>query len=203
MRRLATRRSLLALAAAAGALTLAACDRSQAAEGAMSLGKADAPITVVEYASPTCSHCAVWNETVFPQFKKKYIDTGKVRYELREFLTPPQPVAAAAWLTARCAGDDKYFGVVDGVFRAQDEMFRTQDWRGTLLRVAQSAGMTEERFNACVTDKAGLEALAKRVEAGIDAGVSSTPTFLVNGQKLEGEQTLAQMDTAIAAAGKK
>jgi protein-disulfide isomerase len=198
-----TRRALLALTAAAtAAFALAGCDRSEAAAGAMTLGKADAPVTVVEYASPTCSHCATWNETVFPAFKKKYIDTGQVKYELREFLTPPAPVAAAAWLTARCAGPDKYFGVVDGIFRAQPEMFRTQDWRGTLLRVAQTAGMTEQQFNACVSDKAQLEALQSRVQAGIDAGVESTPTFLVNGKKLEGEQSLAALDAAIAAAKK-
>lgn len=197
-----TRRALFALAAVcASGLALAGCDKSQAAD-AMTLGKADAPITVVEYASPTCSHCARWNETVFPTFKRKYIDTGQVRYELREFLTPPNQVAAAAWLVARCAGPDKYFGVVDGVFRAQPEMFRTQDWRGTLLRVAQTAGMTETQFNACVTDQAALEALTKRVEAGIDAGVESTPTFVVNGKKLVGEQTMAQLDAAIAEAKK-
>jgi protein-disulfide isomerase len=81
-------------------------------------------------------------------------------------------------------------------------MFRTQDWRGTLLRVAQTAGMTEQQFNACVSDKAQLEALQSRVQAGIDAGVESTPTFLVNGKKLEGEQSLAALDAAIAAAKK-
>lgn len=198
-----SRRALLAFTAAAtAALALAGCGQSQAADGAMSLGKADAPVTIVEYASVTCSHCATWNEQVFPALKRKYIDTGKVRYELREFLTPPNEVAAAGWLVARCAGPDKYFGVVDGIFRAQPEMFRTQDWRGTLLRVAQTAGMTEAQFNACVTDRAQLEALTKRVDAGLKAGVESTPTFLINGKKLEGEQSLAAMEAAINAAAK-
>jgi protein-disulfide isomerase len=192
-----TRRILLA---AAAVLALGACNKTDAATGEMSLGKANAPVTVVEYASVTCSHCATFNEQVFPAFKEKYVDTGQVRYVFREFLTAPAEVAAAGFLVARCAGPDKYFGVVDAIFRAQPEMFRTQDWRGTLLRVAQSAGMTEAQFNTCVSDQEALKAVAQRTEAAVKAGVNATPTFLVNGVKMEGEQTLAQLDKAIAAA---
>lgn len=191
----------LALAALA-ALSLTACSKTDAATGEMALGKASAPVTVVEYASVTCSHCAAFNEQVFPAFKKKYVDTGQVRYVFREFLTAPPEVAAAGFLVARCAGPDKYFGVVDTLFRSQEEMFRTQDWRGILLRTAQSAGMTEERFNACVNDQDALKAVADRTDAAVKAGVNATPTFLVNGKKLEGEQTLAALDAAIAAAKK-
>ena len=195
-----TRRLMLA---AAAALSLAACSKTDAATGEMAMGKTTAPVTVVEYASVTCSHCARFNEQVFPAFKAKYVHTGRVRYVLREFLTPPNEVAAAGFLIARCAGPEKYFNVVDAIFRSQEEMFRTQDWRGTLLRVAQSAGMTEQQFNACVSDQAQLKALSDRMEAGVKAGVTATPTFFVNGKKLEGEQTLAQFDAAIAAASKK
>jgi protein-disulfide isomerase len=191
------------LVAAGAALALAACSKTDAATNEMALGKATAPVTVVEYASVTCSHCATWNETVFPAFKAKYVDTGQVRYVFREFLTSPPEVAAAGFLVARCAGPDKYFSVVDSIFRAQPEMFRTQDWRGTLLRVAQSAGMTEAQFNACVSDQKALAAVSKRTDDAVKAGINATPSFVINGKKLEGEQTLAQLDAAIAAAKQK
>jgi protein-disulfide isomerase len=159
---------------------------------------------MVEYASVTCSHCAVFNNEVFPEFKKKYIDTGKVHYTFKEFLTPPAEVAAAGFLTARCAGKDKYFGVVDSIFHAQQEMFTTGDMRGSLLRVAQSAGMTEEQFNKCITDEAGLKALNERVEKAVrDDKVTATPTFVINGKKVkEGEISLAELDAAVAEASK-
>src|SRR5688572_8278560 len=112
-----TRRLALTLAAAAA--LLAACGQgggdAQVASDDMVMGKADAPVTVIEYASVTCSHCANFNATVFPAFKAKYVDTGQVKYVLREFLTPPVPIAAAGFLIARCAGPDKYFGVVDAI----------------------------------------------------------------------------------------
>ena len=125
-----------------------------------------------------------------------------MHYTFKEFLTPPVEVAAAAFLTARCAGKDKYFSVLDAVFKAQNEMFTTGDMRGVLLRVAQSAGMTETQFNACITDEAALKALNARVEkASRDEKITSTPTFLINGEKMkEGEATLAEFDAAIAAA---
>ncbi len=196
------RRTVLAAGVAlAAAAALAGCSQSDAATGDMAVGKADAPVTVIEYASVTCSHCATFNEEVYPAFKAKYVDTGQVRYVLREFLTAPAEVAAAGFLTARCAGDDKYFAVVDSIFRAQPEMFRTQDWRGTLLRVAQSAGLTETQFNACINDADAIKALNARVEQGIKDGVDATPYFLVNGKPLAaGEKTLAQLDAAIAEA---
>lgn len=196
------RRNLLVAALAlAGATALAGCNKSGGANGDMSMGSADAPVTVIEYASVTCSHCASFNEEVFPAFKAKYIDTGQVRYVFREFLTAPAEVAAAGFLTARCAGDDKYFGVVDAIFRSQPEMFRTQDWRGTLVRVAQSAGLTEAQFNACINDADALKALDARVQQGVKDGVDGTPYFIVNGKALpSGEKTLAQLDAAIAEA---
>jgi protein-disulfide isomerase len=170
----------------------------------MSLGKADAPVTVVEYASVSCSHCARWNKDVFPAFKAKYIDTGKVRYVFREFITPPPQLAAAGFLLARCAGKDKYFGVLDQVFHAQDEIFRTGDIRTPLVAIAAQAGMTEQAFNACVSDEKALNALNSRVEKwATSAKITGTPTFDVNGKRLDGEQTMATFDAAIAAAAKK
>jgi protein-disulfide isomerase len=188
-------------------LTLAACDKIGAMTGAhtavtaddMALGNANAKVTVIEYASATCPHCARFNNDVFPGFKAKYIDTGRIHYVFREFLTPPPEVAAAAFLTARCAGKDKYFSVLDAVFKAQAQMFASGDIKGTLLGIAQSAGLTEAQFNACINDDAALTALHNRVQSYADKdGIDSTPTFVVNGKKLVGEQTEANLDKAIA-----
>lgn len=201
-------RRLLLIAAAGASLMLAGCGGGGGANAVsaedMTLGNPEAPVTVVEYASVTCSHCATFNETTFPQFKAKYIDTGKVHYVFKEFLTPPEQVAAAGFLIARCAGEDKYFTVIDALFRGQQEMFQSGDMRGGLLRVAQSAGMTEEQFNACVQDEAALKALNERVEKAIrQDGIQATPTFVVNGKKVkEGDISMAELDAAIAEASK-
>lgn len=201
-----SRRLLIAVAAIAG-LSLAGCNKGGAggaSAGDMSLGPADAKVQVVEYASASCSHCARFNNTVFPAFKAKYIDTGKVHYTLKEFLTPPEEVAAAGFLVARCAGKDKYFTVLDAIYKNQAEMFQTQDYRGVLLRIAQSAGMTEDQFNKCVSDPDALKALNARVQKAInDDKITGTPTFVVNGKQVAtGEVTLDQLDAAIAAAAK-
>lgn len=200
-------RRLLIAAAAIASLSLAGCNKGGAggaSAGDMSLGPADAKVQVLEYASASCSHCARFNNTVFPAFKAKYIDTGKVHYTLKEFLTPPEEVAAAGFLMARCAGKDKYFTVLDAIYKNQAEMFQTQDYRGVLLRIAQSAGMTEDQFNKCVSDPEALKALNARVQKAInDDKISGTPTFVVNGKQVAtGEVTLAQLDAAIAAASK-
>jgi len=185
-------------------LSLAACGQGKGGavtDDEMTMGKADAKVTVIEYASASCSHCAAFNANVFPAFKAKYIDSGKVKYVFREFITPPAELAAAGFLTARCAGKDKYFSVLDGVFRSQEEIFRTGDMRSPLVRVAKSAGMTEEQFMTCVSDEKALKALAARVEKyGKLDNITGTPTFIINGKKLDGEQNLAAFDTAIAAA---
>jgi protein-disulfide isomerase len=203
-----SRRLLIAAVAVAG-LTLAGCNKGGAnapAKGDMSLGDPNAKIQVTEYASASCSHCARFNNTVFPAFKAKYVDTGKVRYTLKEFLTPPEEVAAAGFLVARCAsgGDPKkYFAVLDAIYKNQGEMFQTGDFHGVLLRIAQSAGMTEDQFNKCVSDPDALKALNARVQQAIKDGVQATPTFFVDGKKVgEGEMSLEKLDAAIAAASK-
>src|SRR3954453_22484718 len=200
-----SRRLLIAAVAVAG-LSLAGCNKggaSGASAGDMSLGPADAKVQVVEYASASCAHCARFNNEVFPAFKAKYIDPGKVHYTLKEFLTPPEEVAAAGFLVARCAGKDKYFTVLDAIYKNQAEMFQTGDFRGVLLRIAQSAGMTEDRFNKCVSDPEAIKALNARLDAGKKDKITGTPTFFVNGKKVgEGEVSLAQLDAAIAEAAK-
>ena len=202
-----TRRLLTAVALTASlGVALAGCDKKESVSADdMSLGNANAKVTVVEYASASCIHCGRWNNEVFPAFKAKYIDTGRVHYVYREFLTEPVQVASAAFLMARCAGKDKYFSVLDSVYHSQEEMFTTGDYRGVLLRIAQSAGMDEAQFTSCVTDEKALKALNARVEKyQADAKITGTPTFVINGKKAGGddggEQSMAQLDAAIAAA---
>lgn len=190
------------LVLAAAVSLLAACGQGGGGSAVSSddnaMGPANAKVTVVEYASVTCPHCARFNEEVFPAFKAKYVDTGQVRYVFREFLTPPVPVAAAGFLIARCAGKDKYFSVVDALFHSQNEMYQSGDPRAVLFRIGQSAGLTDQQITACISDDKGLAALQKRVDAATnDAKINATPTFVINGKKLEGEQTMAQLDAAI------
>ena len=191
----------LVIAAAAIGLATACGGKSSttAAEGDMDLGNPNAPVTLIEYASATCSHCARFDRDVFPTLKARYIDTGKIHYIFREFLTPPVPVAAAAFVLARCAGKDKYFQVVEAVFRSQDEMFATQDSRTPLLRIAKSMGMTEDKFNACLSDSAALDGVQKRMDRGVtEDKIEGTPTFLVNGKQVAtGETTLDVLAKAI------
>lgn len=199
------RRTVLAgsaiLGLGASSLLLSACGNGAGqtvTADDMSLGKADAPVTVIEYASLSCGHCAKWNKEVFPAFRTKYIDSGKVHYVFREFITPPPELATAGTLLARCAGKDKYFSVIDAVFHGQEEIAQTGDIRGVLLRVAQSAGLNEDQFMACVSDEKALADLNARVEKYAKEGqIEGTPTFFFNDDKYsQGEMTLAQMDAA-------
>jgi protein-disulfide isomerase len=196
------RRTLLALGASTFAL--AACKGGSGAAVTaedMSLGDANAKVTVVEYASLSCGHCAEWNKTVFPEFKAKYIDTGKVRYVFREFITAPPQLAVAGTLMARCAGKDKYFTVVDAVFHGQEEIFRTGDIRGVLLPIAQSAGLSEEAFMACVSDEKAINALNDKVQKyAAEAKIEGTPTFFFNDDKYGNGLTMTQIDEAYAKA---
>ena len=170
------------------------------APGEMSLGDPHAPITVVEYASVGCPHCAVWANEVFPVFRQKYVDTGRVRFVFREMLTGNPTLAAAGFLTARCAAPDKYFQVVDDVFAQQTQI--GQEGIAALERIADHAGLTHDRFAACLQDAAALKALNERTQADAAAhGVTGTPTFFVGDQRLDGEQTLDDLDVAIARAG--
>lgn len=206
------RRLLLATVTAG---LLAACNQAGAAGGGkmtapeIAIGNPNAKVTVVEYASVTCSHCARFSQEVFPQFKKKYVDTGRVRYVFRELLTPPEQLAAAGFLIARCAGPSKYLSVVDSLFRTQATLFQTQDARAWLYNTAKSAGLNEAQVKACVEDEAALKALNDRVQTASDKEkISGTPTFLFNGKKVEGqtiagqpynggELSLAQLDAVL------
>lgn len=204
MRSLITRVTLVAALAA----SLAACGPKGAKVTAedMTLGNPNAKVTVIEYASVACPHCAKWNEEVFPAFKAKYIDTGKINYVAREALTGEPTLANAGAMLARCAGKDKYFQVTDALYHAQKNIFQTGDIRGELLTIAQAAGMSEAQFNSCLSDENAAKS-AERIDKQMKADkIQGTPTFIVNGKKVGGEDggeaTLAQLDAAIAEASK-
>jgi protein-disulfide isomerase len=168
-----------------------------------SMGDPKASVKVVEYASVACPVCGRWYREVFADFKKKYIDAGKVYYTFREMLVgdgAEQSMAAAGFLLARCAGRDKYFNVVDAVFKNQDDIYK--DPHAGLLKVALANGLDEKRFDACVNDAAALQALNNRVQSYVTvAQVNATPTFVINGAGMEpGYHSLAELDAAIAAA---
>ena len=168
----------------------------------MTLGNPKAKIEVVEYASLSCPHCAHFNDTIFPTLKSKYIDTGKVRYTLKEMLTEPMNVAAAGFLTARCAGPEKYFTVVDQVFRSQPR-WTSGNIKPIFQEIAAANGVDEAKFNACILDQAAFNAINARAERAAEQdGVNSTPTLFINGKKIETPQSPAELDAAIAAAAK-
>ena len=149
-------------------------------------GNVDAAVTVVEYASIVCGHCANWHSTVYPDFKKKYIDTGKVLYVFRPFPTSPQELADAGHLIAECAAEEKYFDNINLQFERQKQIFEMAgkgQAREAYISVAKSAGLSEEEFLACMTDEETRAAYKAVVEGGLDAGVTGTPSFFINGNK--------------------
>jgi len=165
------------------------------------LGNPKARVRMEEYASLSCTHCARFNNEVFPAFKAKYIDTGKVAYVLREFITPPEQVAVAGFLLARCVAPSKYYAVVDDMFSRQAKIYETRDLKGPLMEAGKAAGLSEAAVGACLQNQKALDALTTRVQASIDAGITSTPTFMFNGVKVkEGEMTLKELDAAYSAA---
>ena len=169
------------------ALTLASCGggSKSVVDGDMALGAAEgAKVTVIEYASVTCPHCATWQEQTWPAFKAAYVDTNKVRYVFRELPTGPVNVAVAGFMIARCAGEDKYFDVIHAIMKSQDEWVTGTNPRDSLIRIAGENGMDEAAFTRCVTDPAGISALEARVKAATDAGVINTPSFFVNGNRV-------------------
>jgi protein-disulfide isomerase len=174
----------------------------KAAPGDMSLGDPKAPVHVVEYLSLSCSHCATFHTEVFPAFRAKYVDTGKVYYTVRELLTAPAQVAAAGFLMARCNGGSRYFTIVDQVFRSQTRWTAGQI-KPIFLEIAKANGLTEAQFEACLIDEQANNALGRRLEyaTGVDK-VTGTPTFFVNGVMLQVGHvpSLAELDAAIAKA---
>lgn len=148
------------------------------------LGSADAPITVVEYASVACGHCANWHESVWPDLKSRYVDTGKVRYIYREFPTGNVSLATVGHLLANCAGDDKFFGMIGVQMKRQSQLLGAGSRvKEEYVALAKSAGMSEADFDACMSNQDQIDRLNTIADDGSNAGVTGTPTFFVNGQK--------------------
>ncbi len=152
--------------------------------GEMSEGSEDAPVTIVEYASMTCPHCARFHNTVYPKLKEKYIDTGKVRLIMREF--PLDRLALAAAMLARCADKKQFFSLTTVLYKQQPVWARSKDPATELFKIVKLAGFTEEKFNTCLQDKKIAQGVVDVKNTGIKFQVQSTPTFFINGIKLNG-----------------
>ena len=166
----------------------------------MALGPANASVTITEFASMTCPHCAAFNETVFPKIKSEYVDTGKVRYVFREF--PLDIKAAAGSMLARCIAKDdagKYFAVVDMLFRQQNDWV-IKNTTETLTRIGKQAGLSQQAVEDCLKDQALLDKIAADQKYASDVlKVDSTPTFFINGEKIKGETSFEEFDKRIKA----
>ncbi|MES1203808.1 MAG: DsbA family protein [Pseudomonadota bacterium] len=172
----------------------------------MEIGDPKARVRLVEYASLTCPHCAAFHADVWPKLKANYIDTGKIRFAFREFPTPPQEVALAGFQLARCGPQPdatRYFAVVDVLFDQQQAIFAGMEkgaLREELLRIAKAAGISEEAFEACVTDPEGGKRVSATVAKAEKLMVKGTPTFFLNGvQQNESVLTYAGMAKALDA----
>jgi protein-disulfide isomerase len=160
-------------------------------DGDIVLGSEKAPVTIIEYASMTCPHCAHFSTATFPELQKRYIDTGKVRFIFREF--PFDALAAAGFMLARCAGKDKFMPVVETLFSKQSE-WMVQKPVPALMGIAKQFGFTQESFDKCLANQKVLDAIQDvRDRASEKLGVNSTPTFFVNGKKLVGDQSIDAM----------
>jgi protein-disulfide isomerase len=159
----------------------------------MALGPQDAAVTITEFASMTCPHCAAFNEQVFPKIKSEYIDTGKIRYIFREF--PLDIKAAAGSMLSRCIANGdapKYFAVTDMLFRQQNDWV-VKNTTETLTRIGKQAGLTQQQVEACLKDQALLDKIAADQKYASDVlKVDSTPTFFINGEKIKGETSFEE-----------
>ncbi len=149
------------------------------------IGSADAPVTIVEYASVVCPACANWANTVYPDLKQKYIDTGKVRYIYRPFPTSPQQLADAGHMIALCSGDDKFLTSIKYQFERQPQimaMAREGKAREAYLNIAKLSGLSAEEFEACLVNEEIQKEYADVVKGAMDIGITGTPGFVVNGE---------------------
>ncbi len=164
----------------------------------MALGPANATVTITEFASMTCPHCAAFTEKVFPKIKSEYIDTGKIRFVFREF--PLDIKAAAGSMLARCIAKDdagKYFAVIDMLFRQQNEWV-LKNTTETLIRIGKQAGLSQQQVEDCLKDQALLDKIAADQKYANEVlKVNSTPTFFINGEMVKGETSFEEFDKRI------
>ena len=160
------------------------------------MGNADAPVTIIEYASMTCPHCATFHTDTLPTLKQKYVDSGKVRFIFRDF--PLDQIALQAAQIAECSGKDRYFGVIDVIFRTQAQWAASKEPMAELGKTLRIAGITEADIKTCLADqKLATEIVGER-QGGEKAGVDSTPTLFINGQRWNGARSVAALDEALA-----
>lgn len=195
-----TRRAAVAGFSLIALTACGAADTSNAQEGTpgsselaltdITLGDADAPITIVEYASWTCPACLQFHNDVIPMLKADYVETGQVKFVFREFPTPPANISVAGFALARCAGEDRYYDAIDDLFAAQTNVLNLArsggDIEGALRAVASSYGIEGDGFNDCLSNKDVTYAIGESVMKGDSQGVNSTPTVFLNGEKLQG-----------------
>jgi len=159
-------------------------------------GPPDAKVTIIEYASLTCSHCAAFHKETYPALKERYIDTGKVRYVLREF--PLDPLATAGFMLARCDGDSKYYAIVDMLFQQQRAWAFTDKPLDALRQMMRQAGFSQEKFDSCLRDQKLYDAVNTVKNRGMEAfKVDSTPTFFINGQRFAGNMSIDELEKII------
>ncbi|GGY42129.1 DsbA family protein [Parvularcula lutaonensis] len=174
--------------AAAQPQTIAAPEGSMAAEE-MVIGDPDAPLTVIEYASVTCPGCAAFHERVFPTIKEEFVDTGKVKFVYREFPTPPERLAFAGFILARCAatnaGPEAYYGMVDALYKRQQSWVRGPNTGEELRNIAAQAGLAGEQFDQCFQREDIRDAIIENVEMGREAGLRGTPSFIIDGKQVD------------------
>lgn len=194
MKRILTTAALAAVLAAGGSWILSpsaqpplgAAGAQEAASPVvdMTLGQADAPVEIIEYGSFTCPHCAAFEETVFPQIKENYIDTGKVKFTFREAYFNKYDMWAS--LMARCGGEMKYFGIVDMIYSTQNEWARQSSEQGVadaIRKMGLQAGIGQEELDACMQDGEQLKALVAWYQGNVEKdGFNSTPSFIVDGE---------------------
>jgi protein-disulfide isomerase len=160
------------------------------------MGKADAPITIVEYASLTCPHCRDFDQETLPKIKATYIDTGQAKLVFRDF--PLDGLALRAAAMARCAPPERYFALIDILFKQQESWSRAKDPMDALGKLGRLAGMTQETVDSCLKDEKLLDGVVNiRVQAEKDAKVESTPTFVINGTKISGAQPFEEFDKVL------
>jgi len=190
----------LFVAAPAAAQNLGALAAEPVSLPDMSLGSPNAPVTIIEYSSMTCSHCAIFEQNTFPMIKSRYIDTGQVRFVFREF--PIDNNAIGASMMARCIGNDdpaRYFGAVDSLFRQEDQLVNNA--MNTLKWIGSQSGLSDTEINNCLNDQDLYQKLdADRKIAADLVKIDQAPTFFINGRKYLGNMPADQMDGIIRSA---
>lgn len=164
--------------------------------GDVALGPADAKVTIVEYASLTCSHCAAFHKETWPELKKRYVDTGKVRFILREF--PLDPLAMAGFMLSRCDGESKYYPITDLLFDQQRNWAFTDKPLDALRAMMRQAGFSQEKFDSCLRDQKLYDAVNAVKNRGMEQfKIDSTPTFFINGQRHPGNMSIDALEKII------